>query len=548
MLTSLAATLILGSNVTATTKGVVVCDEPLAAEVGAEILRKGGNAVDAAVGVAFALAVVEPTAGNIGGGGFMLVCMADGRRAFLDYRETAPKQASRDMYVDASGKLVPFASTVGPRAAGIPGTVAGMGEASKRFGKLPWKDLVQPAFKLASDGFAISGSQANALKSDYKRLGAFASTASEYFSTTGPYSSGERLSLPDLAATLGRIRDKGWREFYTGQTAVLIAKHMREHGGLIDKADLAGYRVKMRKPLVGTYRGREIITSPPPSSGGACLLEMLNILEGYPSQMEPGLHAHLVVEAMKRAFVDRSELMGDPDFVNVPVARLIDKEYARKLRAGIDPEKATSSRDLKSGGQVVPEKKETTHFGVVDAEGNAVSNTYTLNGSFGCGDTVTGAGFLLNNEMDDFAAKPGTANMFGLIQGERNAIAPGKRPLSSMTPTIVLKDGKLEMVLGSPGGPTIINTVLEVLLYKADFGLSPEIAVQLGRFHHQWMPDSVSSENFPADVVEALRKRGQKVSVGGRQGIANCIFIDPKTGVRTGVADKRYPEATAAKE
>lgn len=548
MLTCLAATLILGSNVATTAKGVVVCDEPLAAEVGAEILRKGGNAVDAAVGVAFALAVVEPTAGNIGGGGFMLVRMADGRKAFIDYRETAPKAASRDMYVDASGKLVPFASTVGPKAAGIPGTVAGMGEASKRFGKLPWKDLVQPAFKLASGGFAISRSQANALKGDYKRLGTFAATASTYFSGTGPYLAGDKLSLPDLAATLGRIRDKGWREFYTGQTATLIAEHMRQHGGFINEADLAGYRVKVRKPLVGTYRGREIITSPPPSSGGTCLLEMLNILEGYPAQMEPGLHAHLVIEAMKRAFVDRSELMGDPDFVKVPVAQLIDKEYARKLREGIDPDKATPSKDLKSGGQPAAEKKETTHFSVVDSQGNAVSNTYTLNGSFGCGDTVTGAGFLLNNEMDDFAAKPGTANMFGLIQGERNAIAPGKRPLSSMTPTIVLKDGKLEMVLGSPGGPTIINTVLEVFLYKADFGLSPEMAVQLGRFHHQWMPDSVSVESFPADVVEALRKKGQRVSVGGSQGIANCIFVDVKTGVRTGVADKRYGDASAAKE
>jgi len=347
---------------------------------------------------------------------------------------------------------------------------------------------------------------------------------------------------------LARIRDRGWREFYTGKTAQLIASHMRNHGGLIDEKDLANYKVKVRKPLVGSYRGRRIITSPPPSSGGACLLEMLNILEKYPAQMEPGLHAHLVVEAMKRAFADRSDLQGDPDFVKVPIEHLTSKSYADMLRKGISNEVATPSGEIKPGEWLDREKNQTTHFSVVDAEGNAVSNTYTLNGSFGCADTVDGAGILLNNEMDDFAAKPGTANMFGLIQGERNAIAPGKRPLSSMTPTIVLKDGKLEMVLGSPGGPTIINTVLEVFLYKADFGLSPQMAVQLKRFHHQWMPDNVAAESFPPDVVDALRKRGQKVSVGGRQGIANCIFIDPKTGARTGVADRRYGDATAAAE
>jgi gamma-glutamyltranspeptidase/glutathione hydrolase len=545
MLATLAFVM-LGSELVTSQKGVVVCDEPLAAGAGVKVLEQGGNAVDAAVAVALALAVVEPTAGNIGGGGFMLVRMADGRQTFLDYRERAPRRASRDMYLGPDGKLRPGASTLGALAAGVPGTVAGMGEASKRYGRLPWRSLVQPAYELASNGFALSNSQAHALRSDRKRLEQFAATRRSYLHHGAPYEAGDLVRLPELAETLRRIRDGGATEFYTGKTADLVAEHMRLHGGLIDRRDLAEYRVRFRQPLVGTFRGRQIITAPPPSSGGTALIEMLNILEGFPRPTTEVQRDHLIVEAMRLAFADRSELMGDPDFVRMPVITLISKPYARRLRATLDPTKARVSTDVKPGKWLPGEHMETTHFSVVDAAGNAVSNTYTLNGSFGAADTVEGAGFLLNNEMDDFAAKPGSPNMFGLIQGERNAIVPGKRPLSSMTPTIVLKGGKLEMVLGSPGGPTIINTVLHVFLNRAERGMSPEEAVRAARFHHQWLPDRVMAERMDSSVAEALRGMGHTVEATRSQGIANCIFVDPKTGVRTGVADRRYPDASAA--
>lgn len=548
MLTLLAVAVSLGSEVVTTKGGVVVCDEPLAAEVGASILRKGGNAVDAAVGVAFALAVVEPSAGNIGGGGFMLVRMKDGRQTFIDYRECAPRKASRDMYLDAKGELT-NQSTLGPKAAGVPGTVAGMTEASKRFGRLPWADLVQPSVRLASTGFRLSESQAGGIRGDASRMSRFPTTLRTYLRDGRFYEAGELVRLPELGETLARVRDGGADGFYRGVTAKMIADHMAKAGGLIDEKDLADYRVRVRKPLVGTYRGYQVVTAPPPSSGGTALLEMLNILEGFESKPEPGLHAHLIAEAMKRAFADRSDLLGDPDFVSVPVGKLTSKSYAKQLREGIKLDAATPSAQIKPGAFAERERKETTHFSVIDGEGNAVANTYTLNGSYGSADTVEGAGFLLNNEMDDFAAKPGSPNMFGLIQGEKNAIAPGKRPLSSMTPTIVLRKGKVEMVLGSPGGPTIINTVLHVLLNRVDMGLSPEESVKAPRFHHQWLPDRLVVERaMPAALVEALKRRGQAVTTTARQGIANCIFVDPKSGTRTGVADRRYRDAAAATE
>ncbi|AIE85324.1 gamma-glutamyltransferase [Fimbriimonas ginsengisoli] len=548
MLAVLAILAIADSETVTTRNGVVVCDEPLAAQAGASILRKGGNAVDAAVATALALAVVEPTAGNIGGGGFMLVRMTDGRKVFLDYREEAPRKASRNMYLAPDGSLRNGASTLGPLAAGVPGTVAGMGEASHRFGKLPWRDLVEPAVELAERGFPLSRSQASALEHDADRLTKFDATRQEYFKDGKSYVAGETLRLPQLAETLRRIQKEGAREFYQGHTADLIAIHMRSHGGIIDRTDLAAYHVRIRKPLVGTYRGREVMTSPPPSSGGVAVIEMLNILEGYPRKMSPANRIHVTTEAMRRAFADRSELMGDPDFVRVPVSKLIAKNYAAKFRNEIDPQKASRSVDIKPGRWLPGEHRETTHFSVVDAAGNAVANTYTLNGSFGCADTVEGAGFLLNNEMDDFAAKPGSPNMFGLIQGERNAIAPNKRPLSSMTPTIVLSRGKLEMVLGSPGGPTIINTVLEVFLNRADLGMSPVEAVRAPRFHHQWMPDELTTELLPNDVLDDLRRFGHRLAPTRSQGIANCVFVDPKTGQRTGVADRRYRGSAAASE
>lgn len=528
-----------------TRKGAVVCDEPLAAQAGAEVLREGGNAVDAAAAVAFTLAVVEPTAGNIGGGGFMLVRMADGRASFLDYRERAPRRASRDMYLDKSGNLIKDASTLGAKAAGVPGTVAGMELAVRRYGRLPWRRVVEPALRLAERGFPLSASQAGALKGDAKRLGRFETTLHTYLRDGRLYAAGETVRLPELAATLRRIRDLGAKDFYRGETARMIAEHMRKHGGLVDEKDLADYRVAARKPLLGTYRGHTLLTAPPPSSGGTALIEMLNVLEGYPMTNDRPQRVHLIVEAMKRAFADRAELMGDPDFARVPVDRLTSKGYADVLRWRIRKDRTTPSGEIRAGEWNDAEHRQTTHFSVVDAAGNAVSNTYTLNGSFGAADTVEGAGFLLNNEMDDFAAKPGSPNMFGLIQGERNAIAPGKRPLSSMTPTIVLKDGKLEMVLGSPGGPTIINTVLEAFLYRVDFGLSPTDAIAAPRFHHQWMPDELVAEGLPSDVVNGLQDRGHLVRLRGRQGIANCIFVDPLTGLRTGVADRRYGDASA---
>jgi len=546
MILSLIAAFALSDETARSARGMVVCDEPVAAEVGAAILRNGGNAIDAAVAVGLTLAVVEPTAGNIGGGGFMLIRMADGRQTFLDYREQAPRKASRNMYLGPDGKLLPDSSTLGPKAAGVPGTIAGFGVASKKFGKLPWKDLVEPAYQLAHQGFSISTVQAGALRGNRRTLEQFAETKSQYLRNGNPYEAGDLVQLPNLATTLRRIRDRGPDEFYRGETAKLIAKHMRTHGGLIDEQDLKEYKVKLRKPLTGTYRGRdELITAPPPSSGGIALLEMLHILEGLVGPMStPEARTHGMVEAMKYAFADRSEFLGDPDFVKVPQERLLSAEHAREIRKEIG-EMDRPSTDIRPDGARNNERKETTHFSVIDAAGDAVSNTYTLNGSFGSADSVDGAGFLLNNEMDDFAAKPGSANMFGLIQGEFNAIAPRKRPLSSMTPTIVVRDGKVSMILGSPGGPTIINTVLDVFLNRADLKMSPLEAVKAPRLHHQWMPDQLSAESLTPEVLADLRRRGHNVRTGGRQGIANCIFIDPVTGARIGVADRRYPVAAA---
>jgi gamma-glutamyltranspeptidase / glutathione hydrolase len=546
MLITLYAAYAVASESATTNRGVVVCDEPLAAEVGARILKQGGNAVDAAVAVAFALAVVEPTAGNIGGGGFMLVRMANGRSEFLDYREQASRHATRDMYLGPDGNVRPDASTLGPLASGVPGTVAGMGEASRRFGRLPWKDLLEPAYNLAHAGFPISRSQVNAIRSSRSRLSKFGETAHQYVRDNNPYAFGETVQLPDLAETLRRIRDAGASEFYHGKTASLIDEHMRRHGGIIDMQDLAEYRVRIRRPLLGSYRGRQLVTAPPPSSGGIALVEMLNILENGSTTDEVS-RVHLQTEAMKWAFADRSEFLGDPDFVKIPGSKLVAKTYAKRIWQTIG-ERDVPSAEIKPGAWLDPETRQTTHFSVIDADGNAVANTYTLNGSFGAADSVDGAGFLLNNEMDDFAAKPGTANMFGLIQGERNAIGPRKRPLSSMTPTIVLKDGKVEMILGSPGGPTIINTVLDVFLYKSDLAMSPIDAVRAPRMHHQWMPDVLEAESLTPNVVDALKALGHRVTVGGRQGIANCIFVDPATGLRTGVADRRYPGASAVAE
>lgn len=524
---------------------MVVSDEPLASRIGAQILRRGGNAVDAAVATAFALAVVQPTAGNIGGGGFMLVRMADGRSLFLDYREMAPKTATRDMYLGPDGELVPRKSLDGPLAGGVPGTVLGMHEAMVRFGRLKWREVVQPALDLAEKGFPISGTQARALKGDGERLGRFPETKRVYLRDGKFYESGEKVTLPDLAGTLRRVRDGGAKEFYTGETARRIDADMRARGGLITLDDLKNYRVRIRQPLKGMYRGHTVLSAPPPSSGGIVLLQVLNMLEAS----TPGDRNHFRVEALRRAYADRSEFLGDPDFVRVPVRELTSRSYADRLRRTIDPLKATPSADVKPGAELPKESEQTTHFSVVDGAGNCVSNTYTLNGSFGSGDTITGTGILLNNEMDDFAAKVGKPNLYGLIQGERNAIQPEKRPLSSMTPTIVLRNGKPVLVLGSPGGSTIPTTTLSVLLNFIDGKMDVADSVQAPRLHHQWMPDVLVHEaGFPAGMLSGLELKGHRLQARGSLGICNAISLDPKTKERKGAADRRYSDASAVAE
>ena len=460
--------------------GMVASSSDLASRVGAEILRGGGNAVDAAVATALALAVTHPSAGNLGGGGFMVIRMADGRSTAIDYRETAPAAASRTLYLDAKGEVIPEASTIGYRAVGVPGTVAGLALALQRYGTLPWVKVVEPARHLADEGFLLSRDLADQLAGQEEKFRAFPESRRIFNRDGRLYREGERLKQPELAATLRRLAKDGPREFYEGETSRRIDADMKAHGGLISLEDLRTYRPAERPLLRGTYRGYEVLTMPPPSSGGATLLQMLNVLEGFDlAALGPGSSAadHLEVEAMRRAFADRALFFGDPDFGAVPVAPLISKGYAKQQRSTIDRAHATPSASIAANRPPPQESNHTTHFSVIDAAGNAVSNTFTLNLGFGSGAVVTGAGFLLNDEMDDFTSKPGVPNAFGLIQGEANAIAPHKRPLSSMTPTVVLKDGQLWAVLGSPGGPTIINSVLEVLLATIDFGMEPQAAV-----------------------------------------------------------------------
>src|SRR6185503_1853949 len=448
--------------------GMVASTNEVASRVGVDIMRHGGNAVDAAIAVAFALAVTHPAAGNLGGGGFMLIRLKDGRTTAIDYREMAPLAAHRNVYLDKEGNPIKGegGSLVGYRAAGVPGTVRGMELALKKYGagKLTWAQLVEPARRLAANGFTVTYSLARSLHSTREYLSTYAETKRIYLRGGNFYKEGEIFRQPELAATFARLQRLGPNEFYEGETARLIVADMKRNNGLMTMEDLRGYVAKERTPVRGRYRGHEIISMPPPSSGGAVLIEMLNILEGFELQKSEASSSdryHLMAEAMRRAFADRAEYMGDSDFVKVPVPGLIDKAYAATLRATINTERASTSEEIRAGRPAGYESDETTHFTVVDAEGNSVSNTYTLNNSYGSAAVAKGTGMLLNDEMDDFAAKPGTPNLYGLIQGERNAVAPRKRPLSAMTPTIVLrKDGSLWFTVGSPGGPTIINTVL----------------------------------------------------------------------------------------
>lgn len=525
--------------------GIVATVSEIASRVGVDILRRGGNAIDAAAAVALALAVTWPSAGNLGGGGFMMIRRADGSAEVIDYRERAPLAASRDMYLDREGNVIKDASTVGYRAAGVPGTVAGVALALKRHGKLRWADVVEPARRLAAEGFTISYPLARSLQGNSRLLAKFSDSNRIFLRDGKFFEEGERLIQPELAATLARIKLNGPREFYEGKTARLIAADMKLNGGLITERDLKEYEPTVRKPLTGNYRGYEILTMPPPSSGGAALIEMLNMLEHY-KLTEMGHNSseslHLMIEAMRRAFADRAEFLGDADFVKVPVEGLISKKYADDLVRTINPDRATPSSEVKAGNPTGYEPQETTHFTIVDREGNVVSNTYTLNGGYGSGATARGTGVLLNNEMDDFTSKPGVPNAYGLLQSENNAIAPRKRPLSAMTPTIVLKDGKLFFAAGSPGGPTIINTVLQIIINVIDFGMNIQQAIDAPRIHHQWMPDQIQWEplGFSLDTKRALEKRGHIFRERpGYIGDAHAVMIDPKKGIRLGASDPR---------
>jgi gamma-glutamyltranspeptidase / glutathione hydrolase len=530
--------------------GMVGSTESHASAAGLEILRAGGNAVDAAVAVGFALAVTHPAAGNLGGGGFMVIRFADGRETTIDYREQAPGRATRDMFLDDQGQPVADRSRIGPLAAGVPGSVAGLAYAQRKYGRLPLAAVMAPAIKLARDGFEVSWGLSQSLEGARHVFEKFPASLENYYGADGVAPRpGDRLVQPDLARTLGLIADRGPDAFYRGPIASLIAKEMAATGGLISKADLAGYSPKERLPITGTFHDYRIVSMPPPSSGGVALIELLNILEAYPlATLGPNASRtiHLVTEAERRAYADRAEWLGDPDFFRVPVPGLVAKPYAAKLRADISDTRATPSQDVRAGRPQDFESSQTTHYSVVDADGNAVATTTTLNGSYGNGQLVRGAGFLLNNEMDDFSAKPGTPNMFGLLGGDANAIAPGKRMLSSMTPTIVTRDGRTVLVLGSPGGGRIITTVLQVILNVVEFKMDVQQAVDAPRFHHQWQPDVVMLERqgFPADVVSALAAMGHETTVVPDMGDVQAIQIDPATGLRLGASDPRSDGVT----
>jgi gamma-glutamyltranspeptidase / glutathione hydrolase len=535
--------------------GIVASTNEIASRVGVDVMKRGGNAVDAAIAVAFALAVTHPAAGNLGGGGFMMIRLKNGKSTAIDYREMAPGAATRNIYLDKDGNVIKGegGSVVGYRAAGVPGTVRGMELALKKYGsgKLSWIQLVEPARRLAASGFVVNYTLARSLRGSQDYLSQYAETKRIYLRDGNFYREGELFRQPELAATFARLQRGGPNEFYTGQTARLIVADMKRNNGLITLEDMQGYVAKEREPLRGTYRGHEIISMPPPSSGGAVLIEMLNILEGFDLNKLDAASSdryHLMTEAMRRAFADRAEYMGDSDFVKVPLAGLTDKAYAERLRASIDLERASSSETVRAGRPLGYESEETTHFTVVDADGNAVANTYTLNNSYGSAVVAKGTGIIMNDEMDDFAAKPGTPNLYGLIQGERNAVAPRKRPLSAMTPTFVLnKDGSFWFTVGSPGGPTIINTALCVITNIIDYDMNIQQAIDAPRIHHQWLPDELVYEPYglSGDTQKGLSARGHKLARPRYLGDAEGIMIEPKTGVRLGATDPRRSDGPA---
>lgn len=555
----------LGLEPTRTQHAMVVTIHHDASDAGVEILKQGGNAVDAAVAVGFALAVVYPAAGNIGGGGFMLIRDKHGKTHFLDYREMAPAGASRDMYLDEHGNVIPGMSLVGYKASGVPGTVAGLAYAQKHYGKLTLAQDMAPAIRLASEGFVLTPEEVRNLHN--KNLSRFPASAQIFQRNGDFYKDGETFKQPELAETLRRIA-KDPSDFYKGAMAHQIADFEKAGGGLITAEDLANYQVKERKPIKGKYRGYDIVTAPPPSSGGIVLVEILNILSGFNlSKLGPDRSAaqvHIITEAFRRAYMDRADYLGDPDFNHLPLKQMASRKYAKAWRSSIDPTKPTPSASLiRPAGfmppppQAVPVKEstQTTHFSIVDVEGNAVASTYTLNGSFGSGVTVEGLGFLLNNEMDDFTSKVGVPNVYGLIQSSANSIAPGKRPLSAMTPTIITRKGKLAYVMGTPGGSTIITTVTNDIISSIDNGLNIQQVADAPRFHHQYLPDRLDLEKkFPVLPAEQLKSMGytiNRLAVAdeknpGVWGDSELIAVDPKTGELLGGHDSRRNYGKAA--
>jgi gamma-glutamyltranspeptidase/glutathione hydrolase len=531
---------------------MVVSVHHLASDAGLQMLKAGGNAVDAAVATGFTLAVVYPYAGNLGGGGFMMLRLANGDSHFLDFREEAPLRATANMYLDSNGKIIPEASTVGYKSVAVPGSVAGLIEAERRFGKLSLKQVMAPAIQFADKGYVLSREEASLLHNPM--LSRFPESRRIFQRDGNFYQAGEVFRQPELARTLTRI-ERDPASFYHGALATELAQAIQKYGGLVSKEDLSIYRVKDRKPLDGTYHQYEILSPPPPSSGGIALLETLNILEGFDlaamGDRTPE-SLHLILEAFRRAFYDRTSFLGDPDFVSMPTMQLLDKKYAAAWAKSISMTTATPSSALARPPGYIPgaESKQTTHYSVLDSAGNAVSITYTLNNAFGSGATAEGLGFLLNDEMDDFTSKIGAPNMFGLIQGPANAIGPRKRPLSSMTPIIVLENHKVRFVIGSPGGPRIITTVANILLSATDGGLNIQQAVDAPRFHHQYLPDVVYIEpGFPAKTLEALRAMGYTINGDGEDhhwSDGECIAVDPKTGVIQGGQDSRHTFGKAA--
>lgn len=530
--------------------GMVVSAYPHASRAGAEVLRAGGNAVDAAIATGFALAVTHPAAGNIGGGGFMVIRFPDGSSTVMDFREKAPLRAHPEMFLDEDGEYSYQIHHRSHLAVGVPGTVAGFAQAHEKYGSAAWAGLVEPAVALARDGFEVSERLAGSLAGRLEAFRGYPATFAQFFRDGEPYAAGDTLVQADLASTLARIRDQGRDGFYAGETARLLAEEMERGGGWITEEDLARYQAVEREPVRGTYRGYDIISMAPPSSGGTALVEMLNVLEGFDVAAmgaNSPAHAHHLIEAMRRAFRDRATHLADPDFSDVPVARLTSKAYAAEIRATIKADAASVSDPDDVAGAPGRESSETTHYSVVDADGLAVSVTYTLEGGYGSYITVPGAGFLLNNEMGDFNARPGLTNDRGLIGTEPNLARPEQRMLSSMTPTILARDGELVAVVGSPGGRTIINTVLQIVVNVVDFGMSPEDAVASKRLHHQWLPDAARLEDgyMSEEDAAALTAMGHQISWSGRQGIAHCIFTG-EGGVLVGVPDPRDSDGTAA--